>query len=78
MPLAEAQEQRHVWVFYRPDSGAVLQIRYRAPHPIEVPAAETGIVVMESQLSTMACQQVHQLVVHAGRVCVRGALTRRR
>jgi len=78
MPLAEAREQHHVWVFYRPDSGAVLQVRYREPRAVELPKPESGVEMMETTLSEMACQQVHQLVVHGGRVCVRGALTRRR
>lgn len=78
MSLAEASEQRRVWVYYSLMSGAVSRVMYREPRPAERPDPSDGTGMMETTLSMQACAQVHQLVVHGGRVVVRGSLTRRR
>lgn len=78
MPFAEAREMRSVWVFWRQDSGAVLQVRVQPPRDAELPAEGSGVGVMETTLSVKAIKQAHQLVVRNGRVRVRGSLARRR
>ena len=78
MSFAEARDIRPVWVFWRQDSGAVLQVRVQAPHDEELPADDSGVGVLETTLSLKAIKQAHQLVVRNGRVRVRGSLARRR
>ena len=78
MSFADAKEFRDVWIYYRLDSGSVTQVRYTEPLPTELPAEDSGMAVMATSLSKKACNQVHQLVVHRGRVRVRGSLARRR
>ena len=78
MSFADAKELRDVWVYYRLDSGAVTQVRYAEPLSAEIPSEDSGMAVMSTRLSKKACNQVHQLVVHCGRVRVRGSLARRR
>lgn len=78
MSFAEAQVTRPVWVFWRQDSGAVLQVRVQAPKDAEMPAEGSGVGVIETTLSLKAIRQAHQLVVRNGRVLVRGSLARRR
>ena len=78
MSFADAKELRDVWVYYRLNSGAVMQVRFVAPVPQDLPAEGDGVGVMATSLSKKACEQVHQLVVRNGRVQVLGSLARRR